>query len=1507
MSNKYSVRSPLAAVLTGAALCLVGALAVSRPGYTDDRDLLRFSSAKPYLFFILDTSSSMNFAIGSDTALIGGGDNPGSRIYAAKQALYNVFSTVDDVHFGFASFNQDGTRVRAKHYLYYNDTALPAAAAWPLPFPAQDANGLTQYVDQLNLTGADVIAPIGTPDAVDGVPETVVADIQGDALTIGPLFDLNGNGLDAADQEAGSCASPLPLGAIGSEERVKIQTFALLNTSANPLTTTLWISNGGQTYRLRTSLPATKPDGTANSAIGADNLAVLFQLDLVTACPATFTAFPDRTILMRQDPRFNQYVMVDTVPDGGDDTEPTPGVWAWSDVISSATCTESKPFSGKGWEGNYDSDDTPPAGITLAAGYPQDVDRACVGSDCIELKPVTHTTYSAMGRALDRGDILPFDWNSSNRTALLQRLAPNVNNSSPVDFGTASHLQPSLFADMLEPVYAGRAPLIAVGNSPLSKSILDFRCWYTGSDSNKCGASATADVGWGDTACTFDPEFGCRRPYLILISDGGDNCHGENPSADTAGMNSKAGIQTWALNLGNPGCPPPLHSITQNGKGECVDVSDPEDLRETIAEILNKIREEARTFASAAVPSIQAVADQAIYLTDFTPLNNRSRWPGHVNSYLKPLPLTLDGRPDRSRECSGPDEIGCFTWDAGEVLVEDQTARYVYYAMSGKPGLWPAGMRELATTTDGSPEEIRYDLWRAFDMIAPSVANDSLLPALETALQNEANTAVTSALSVQSRSGCDPLTELCDYLLGDIFHSDPLVFGQPSNVTFQRDNEGADFNTADDPQCTANGEMSGDDDNIQFDRGYACYFARTASRRQVLFVGSNDGLVHAFNAAQYQPAEQRYDNGTGHELFAYMPRLVMPTVKQLTEGPEHHFTVDGAIQAFDAFIDPLDDNDGVNFPVAQERRWRTVLIGGLREGGRGYYALDVTQPDYLTGPEGGPFEPDDKGNANATPSCLLQYTKADCGPIPYGAPLWEFSDTTDNQKFEVAALQPALPVAMDEDGNDLPDLAESWPAPDLARIQICGGANCTISPDPATSADLEERFVAIFGGGMDVDHKTFDPRSASPTDPDGLGPDPSTFEISGHFLYIVDVETGEAIYKRQLCSPYRVNDGNPDNPCVPGGAAPSEVSAIDSDLNGYVDRIYVGTLGGYLYRVDLQKVVTVGGVPQIEVPGLEATQVTTLGGGQVTVMRIPDEDGGGNPQWNPYVIFDANRDNITPTTLPRPLFFRPAVLNARSVAAGAEFALALGTGDREDLWNAPLVGGQAGRFYVILDDTATNSIRALACGTLAPNFSCPLTENDLTGLTPTTAATSDNLLGDGGWFIELSPNERVITDTFSFSGVTYFATYRPQVALTDESGNPLSNLGTCGDNKFESNTTASCAKTGNSFTFLVNTLNGNGLLGSNVRSQQVSSFVTNPYTEFTTGSGSSDSEVAEGANADTMSQAQIDVMNAIQALFSPSCRFTNARVDINTFSADIKAQDIGSVPVCLLPHNWKEF
>jgi type IV pilus assembly protein PilY1 len=102
--------------------------------------------------------------------------------------------------------------------------------------------------------------------------------------------------------------------------------------------------------------------------------------------------------------------------------------------------------------------------------------------------------------------------------------------------------------------------------------------------------------------------------------------------------------------------------------------------------------------------------------------------------------------------------------------------------------------------------------------------------------------------------------------------------------------------------------------------GYAAFKEGTLSRSATVFTAANDGMLHAFDA----------DDGT--ERWAYMPRITMKKLylqASTTYGTNHQFTTDGSPELGDVQIGGA---------------WATVLVAGLNGGGRGYYALNVTDP-----------------------------------------------------------------------------------------------------------------------------------------------------------------------------------------------------------------------------------------------------------------------------------------------------------------------------------------------------------------------------------------------------------------------------------------------------------------------------------------------------------------------------------------------------------------------------------
>jgi type IV pilus assembly protein PilY1 len=155
-------------------------------------------------------------------------------------------------------------------------------------------------------------------------------------------------------------------------------------------------------------------------------------------------------------------------------------------------------------------------------------------------------------------------------------------------------------------------------------------------------------------------------------------------------------------------------------------------------------------------------------------------------------------------------------------------------------------------------------------------------------------------------------------VLGDIVNSEPAVIGGPS----------------------------GPYDNA-FNPGYSQFAEKYKDRPLTVYVGANDGMLHAFNGAATEAA------GGGKERWAYVPgmlyrsgadglaALTYRTIDPLPNKYAHRFYVDQAPTVRDV------DLANTGTPTATSD-WRTLLVSGLNKGGKGYFALDVTVPEVAS-------------------------------------------------------------------------------------------------------------------------------------------------------------------------------------------------------------------------------------------------------------------------------------------------------------------------------------------------------------------------------------------------------------------------------------------------------------------------------------------------------------------------------------------------------------------------------
>jgi type IV pilus assembly protein PilY1 len=142
------------------------------------------------------------------------------------------------------------------------------------------------------------------------------------------------------------------------------------------------------------------------------------------------------------------------------------------------------------------------------------------------------------------------------------------------------------------------------------------------------------------------------------------------------------------------------------------------------------------------------------------------------------------------------------------------------------------------------------------------------------------------------------------------------------------------------------------------DTGYSDFKTNNASRTPMVYVGANDGMLHAFYAGT-----STTDANGGNEAWSFIPTTVLPNLYKLADTSYsnlHQFYVDATPVAADVYD-------------SSTSTWKTILVGGLNNGGQGYYALDITDPANPKGlwefEHGSSCYP-----ASTTSDCHLGYT-----------------------------------------------------------------------------------------------------------------------------------------------------------------------------------------------------------------------------------------------------------------------------------------------------------------------------------------------------------------------------------------------------------------------------------------------------------------------------------------------------------------------------------------------------
>jgi Tfp pilus tip-associated adhesin PilY1 len=491
---------------------------------------------------------------------------------------------------------------------------------------------------------------------------------------------------------------------------------------------------------------------------------------------------------------------------------------------------------------------------------------------------------------------------------------------------------------------------------------------------------------------------------------------------------------------------------------------------------LDSILLQAYSFTAPVVPAVRTTDSNRLYLASFIPDNPpETFWAGSCAS----INLNSDGSVPANL-------VPATNWDAGDRLTSANrdygTNSRNVYTSSVSGGVWS-----------------REDFFTGNSVSSYLTSAPSLL-GLSTVAQ--VNNVVDNVV----------MRRLKTRRMGDIYHSTPVIIGAPSKFFID-----TGFSTP-----VGGASQSFRDAN--------------ATRQRVIYAGANDGMLHAFSAGTFDAlaTPPGYNAGTGEEMFAYVPKSLLPKLKDMTvtTTSTHQYMVDSSPKAADVWADTNNDN------IKQTSEWKTVLIAGERKGGRGLFALDVTSPQSL-GTSNYPqvmWEIDNAAVANlgqtwSDPNIGLVRIQEggvtkDRWVAFVGGGYWHSTTLKNN-----AAPGDTSIVIIDNTGF-APSGTQTLSVGTETGITYTSNSATTIAGIPASGT-----------GSITTTH---------------TAGEVVTYSAIGSGFYVIDIKLGKVIWKWE-----RSDDSNMRYPIT------SSPTAVDINSDGRVNYVYVVDTGNQLWRFNV--------------------------------------------------------------------------------------------------------------------------------------------------------------------------------------------------------------------------------------------------------------------------------------------------------------------------------------------------
>lgn len=336
----------------------------------------------------------------------------------------------------------------------------------------------------------------------------------------------------------------------------------------------------------------------------------------------------------------------------------------------------------------------------------------------------------------------------------------------------------------------------------------------------------------------------------------------------------------------NNGIADDLYHAGLNGHGGFFNATDPNELVDAFKSITERIAARQSTASTVVANSGRISSGNLVYLASF----DTEKWIGQLQAFEVSDGSGFD--PDVEVPSTCDDQaFGTLCSEVWDAARENTSVSL------------PHGTRNIFTydntEVSGNPVGGIEFKWASLNATQAALLDDGdgLGEARVNYLRGDDSNETENGGTFRSRRSL--ITDGDDTRVGPIVHSSPVYVGN-----------GVDANGFREYAFT---------DTLE-SKSYTDFLTTIASRNPMIYAGGNDGMLHAFNAEQTG----------GEEVFAYVPNEILKDLHELTESTfSSDAYVDGPISTLDVFY---------------SGDWHSVLVGGLRTGGKGFYALDITDP-----------------------------------------------------------------------------------------------------------------------------------------------------------------------------------------------------------------------------------------------------------------------------------------------------------------------------------------------------------------------------------------------------------------------------------------------------------------------------------------------------------------------------------------------------------------------------------